>query len=189
MPGQGISPNWSGDNYWSNIYIASNHIFRCGKGLIAKGCNWLVEFNNIERIVCHPENPEDADYTRFFGSNIVFRYKLLHGTKKEEIGSNSHTDGFQTYNTTNALEFAVNILFEFNYIGGFFHQGLIARRITPESIKKLIFRNNIVDSPASWCILLEVDGITVKNNIFFNGEINGVGYRNGLRVLLKTTLL
>ena len=82
IPGQAINPNWSSGVTHNNIYVANNKIYRVNQGIIARGNDWLVENNDIERLV---GTFYDADYTRFFGENITFRNNYFHGTTWQEI--------------------------------------------------------------------------------------------------------
>jgi len=46
-------------SYWSttvedrasHAYVARNHLYRCQMGIVAQGDNWLVEHNDVERLV------------------------------------------------------------------------------------------------------------------------------------------
>ena len=184
VPGQGISPSWGGSNngLWDNIYVAYNHMYKCNKGLIASGNHWLVENNEVERLVYADE---DADYMRFFGKDIIIRHNFFHGTLESEVG-NSHTDGFQTF--SNANYFAEDILIEYNYVGGFFHQGVISA--SGHELKNITVQYNIFDSPTSWGILTTgTQNIVVKNNTFFNVAIHGIGFRGDANGIVKNNII
>jgi parallel beta-helix repeat protein len=187
IPGQGVSPSWGGAQYWRNVYVARNHMYRCNKGFVAQGINWLVEYNEVEELVYDTTggNGEDADYSRFFGDSLVIRHNFFHGTKESEVGA-SHTDGFQTFNSNG--NYARNVLIEYNYVGGFFHQGVIAQ--DSAGLHDITIRNNIFDRPASWGVLISsTRNIVVENNVFFGGGIHGIGFRGDAQGVVKNNII
>lgn len=184
IPGQAINPNWSSGVTHNNIYVANNKIYRVNQGIIARGNDWLVENNDIERLV---GTFYDADYTRFFGENITFRNNYFHGTTWQEIcpagltsfdsSLCSHTDGFQTF-AVNPGEYFKNVIIEGNIIrGDWYSQGIMLEG-KAGTADNLIVRNNIFADAASWGIAAHgIANLQVLNNNFVNMLIHGVGFR------------
>lgn len=90
--GTAVQASWSGS--WDSIYVAGNRIYGCNEGIVAGGYDWLVENNEVERLL-YPE-AGDCDYARFFGERITFRNNYFHGARSGDIAT-SHVDGFQTF--------------------------------------------------------------------------------------------
>jgi hypothetical protein len=159
-----------------NIYVADNYLYCVGAGMNISGNNWLVENNEIERLV--RTGGMDADYSRFFGYNHIIRNNYFHGTSRAEIGV-SHTDGFQTYSTNNGL--AHNIIIEGNIVTGYFVQGVIARDMTTNAVlTDITIRNNIFANDfserGSWGVMgRNVKNAVIVNNVFANIRYFGVG--------------
>ena len=142
------------------------------KGFRGDRNNWLVEKNEVERLVYYSE---DADYSRFFGENHIIRNNLFHGTKSEEIGS-SHVDGFQTFD--NNANFARNIIIEGNRVLGFYHEGMTIGNATEGAIANITVRNNIFANSSSWGICsYGVSGLKVYNNVFAYIDSSAIGLR------------
>lgn len=134
VPGAGISPSWANDAGWHHVTIARNQLRRCSSGLSTSGHDWLVEGNEIARLV--NAGGGDSDYTRVFGRRITFRGNHFHGTIEGEIGS-SHVDGWQTF--SNNGEFADDVLIEKNVVEDF-HQGAM---LEGAGLGRITFRNNL----------------------------------------------
>lgn len=170
--GAAIQATWQSGRVCSNIVVAGNYILKCNKGVIASGHGWLVESNEVERLVY---SVEDADYARFFGSGHVFRGNKFHGTLAEEIGD-SHVDGFQTFDNNGNI--ARDILIEGNLVRGFFHQGMMLGNATPGAMSNIVVRNNIFVNSESWGICAYgIDDLKVHNNIFAFIASSAVGFR------------
>ncbi len=171
VPGAAVQPTWQAGRTTNNIYLANNHIYKCNKGFVVGGDSWLVENNEVERLVYYNE---DADYSRFFGTNHIIRNNYFHGTLAEEIGS-SHVDGFQTFENNGNI--AQNIVIEGNRVYGFFHQGMMMTG-ADGSHSNIIVRNNIFRDSASWGICAYgITGLKVYNNVFANIASSGIGFR------------
>lgn len=172
VAGAAIQPTWQSGRTTNNIYVADNKMYKCNKGFIVGGYNWLVEKNEVERLVYYSE---DADYLRFFGENHIIRNNLFHGTKPEEIGS-SHVDGFQTFD--NNGNFARNIIIEGNRVLGFYHQGIMIGNATEGAIANITVRNNIFANSSSWGICAYgVSNLKVYNNVFAYIDSSAIGLR------------
>ena len=179
--GQAISPNWSQAGGWNNIYVGSNKMYKVNKGIVASGNNWLVENNEVERLYRFDlldanGYGEDADYSRFFGTNIIFRNNYFHGTLQSEI-LDSHTDGFQSF--ANNGNIARNVLIENNIVMGFFHQGaMLEGDVARRSHEDITFKNNVFVDSASWGIAAHgIINLMAVNNTFINIAGTGVGCR------------
>ena len=180
IPYAGIAGSWSPNN-WRNVTIAGNRIYRCNQGILMSGAsdNWLVENNEIERLIRLPGG-HDADYIRFFGTNHVIRRNFLHGTRPEEIGK-SHTDFFQTF--ANNGEVAHNILIEYNQGLDFAHQAFM---MSSDGVRHsgITIRYNVFQGFTSWGVCAEnIRDLHVINNTWAGNGIDetfhGVGFRNG----------
>ena len=170
--GAAIQPTWQSGRVCSNIVVVGNYMLKCNKGIIASGYDWLVESNEVERLVYYVE---DADYARFFGAGHVFRGNKFHGTLAEEIGD-SHVDGFQTFDNNGNI--ALNILIEGNLVQGLFHQGIMLGNATPGAMSNIVVRNNIFANSASWGICAYgIDGLKVHNNVFAFIASSAIGFR------------
>ena len=184
ITGAGIQTAWSPLDYWNNVYIAGNTIVNCGKGIVVSGNSWVVENNEIDHLVYHDE---DADYTRFFGTNIILRNNFLHGTKESEV-ADSHTDGFQTFNSNGLV--AQNVVIENNICLDFVHQGIMAGAgIEDRSHDGIVVRNNIFANTRPWGICAQgVLNLSVVNNTFFDSTSYGVGFRSGTTGVIKNNI-
>jgi hypothetical protein len=122
-------------------YIAFNTTYKCGKGVVSGGSNWLFERNEVSRLFWSQKG-NDADYTRPFGVGHVLRQNYLHGSKKSENGQ-SHTDGFQVFDDNHYV--SRSILIEENVVNDF-AQGLMMEVHTPgdNTINNWTFRRNII---------------------------------------------
>lgn len=161
--------------------IRDNRIYKCGMGLFVRGYEWLVENNEVERLI---DRGHDTDYSRAFGPDHVFRGNWFHGTYKSEIGSR-HPDGFQTF--TNNGPGATNFLFEQNVVEGFGQGVILAAVDTPGgvsgTVQNNVFVGNYLDAPVSgaYGILAHYDvvDLVVVNNYFIDINHHGVFLRFG----------
>ncbi len=168
-----INPTTLLDHSTDYLYIANNHMYKCNKGFVIRGNNCIAENNEAERLVRHSNYGEDADYSRFFGSNNIIRNNYFHGTRMDEIG-NSHVDGFQTFENNGYT--AKNIIIEGNVVEGPVHE--IAMLTGADgSHDNIVFRNNIFTNSRSWGI--DACGITslkIYNNVFAYINHSGIGF-------------
>ena len=189
VPGAGIQPSWAGD-VWRNVYIANNYIYGCNKGLEVSGDNWLVENNEIERLI-QPSGGYDADYMRFFGANHIIRRNYMHGTRPEEIG-NSHTDCFQTFSDNNSS--AHNILIEYNQCLDFAHQVFMMGG-NGASHSNITIRYNVFQGFTAWGVCAQnIQDLYVYNNTWVGlgtgdpASYHGVGFRFGSTGTVKNNI-
>jgi len=105
MSDKGIAGYWK-QPWPNNVTIRGNYIYDVQGGINICGSNWLVENNEVRRLVRRANS--DNDYTRVFGNNNIIRNNKFWGTSKSEIGT-SHVDGFQTYD--NNGEYLTNTIF------------------------------------------------------------------------------
>jgi len=162
----------------NNIYISDNYMYYIGFGMNINGNNWIVENNEIERlvqVVLMSAGGHDADYSRFFGINNIIRNNYFHGTLQSEIGD-AHTDCFQTYNIGGS--FAHNVTIEKNICTGFFGQGVIARTETTGYLTGLKIKNNIFagNGANAWGVMGQnLEDVVIVNNVISNIRWYGVG--------------
>lgn len=168
--------------YTTNVVggvIRDNKIYKCGMGIFVRGNSWLVENNEVERLVYREH---DTDYSRAFGPDHVFRGNWFHGTYQSEIGS-AHPDGFQTF--TNNGPGATNFLFEENVVEGFGQGIILAARwdVVSGIVRNNVFVGNYLDAPvsAAYGILAQYDGVdvVVVNNYFIDIDHHGAFLRFG----------
>jgi hypothetical protein len=156
----------------SNIVVRGNSVFRCQRGFMVKGNDWLVEGNTVERLV-HTNG--ETDYVDFFGKGHVFRRNKFFGTIPSEIGK-MHSDGFQTHG-----EGAQNCTIEENYISDC-HQGILLEATKPGGTYGVEIRHNIIANTWAWGILLKKNSeATIEHNLIYNGRIHGIGVRRDTR--------
>lgn len=175
--------------YHSDGRITQNHLYRCGAGITIFGDNWLIEGNEVDRLVYHSAAGGDADYSRAFGSNITFRYNYFHGVLLSEIGP-SHVDGFQTF-ALNGLElhglvFDNNIVLDYGQ--GFYLEGVDG----PGRISDITVRNNIFDGGnygAAFGVSLSwvIPNIVVTHNVIAN-SVHGVFLANGATATVQNNI-
>ncbi len=175
VPGDGIASS-SSSPWRTNGLITNNHLYRCGRGIVVYGDDWLIEGNEVERLVRSESLGLDADYMRVFGDNITVRFNWLHGALPEEIGS-SHTDGLQSF--TENGEYLHNLIFENNVVSDF-GQGIILSNSTGEGlVSDIIIRNNVFIGGTlggSYGVLIKSDvfDVTVIYNLIADMQFHGV---------------
>jgi parallel beta-helix repeat protein len=166
----GIRSYWH-EPYPEGGYVANNRIYRCQSGICINGIDWIIENNEVERLIWGGSG--DADYSRLFGENIVFRGNHFHGSREDEIGD-AHVDCWQTF--TNNGEYLRNALLEAN-ICEQCHQGLMASNVDTTDCHDIIFRNNIFNDCWAWGLCVyDISNFTVENNTFVNIKYHAAGF-------------
>jgi hypothetical protein len=170
-----IQGNWN--EYPHNAWIAFNKIYNCAAGINVQGENWLVEYNEVEKL--HDYGFSDADYSRFHGDNHIFRYNTFHGTTANDIGS-SHVDCFQTFDGGSWATHTHNILIENNVCYGF-HQGIMSEAVHNQATDTITVRNNVFANFESsfiehshGIIVHDIPNYTIEHNTFVNIGVRGV---------------
>lgn len=168
--GVGIKSYWH-EPYPKGGYVGYNRMYRCQFGITINGIDWLIENNEVERLIFRGSG--DADYSRLFGENIVFRNNHFHGSKVDEIGT-AHVDCWQTF--TNNGEYLRNALFEGN-ICEQCHQGMMASNVKKTECHDIIFRNNIFNDCWAWGLCIyDISNFTIENNTFANIKYHAIGF-------------
>ncbi len=168
--GIGIRSYWN-DPYPKAGYVADNRIYRCQAGIYINGIDWIIENNEVERLVWGGSG--DADYSRLFGENIVFRNNHFHGSRVDEIGD-AHVDCWQTF--TNNGEYLRRARIEAN-ICEQCHQGMMASNVDSTDCLDIIFRNNIFNDCWAWGLCIyDISNFTVENNTFININYHAAGF-------------
>ena len=123
--------------------VAYNKVDHCEYGFILGGEDWLVENNEVSRLVMHAggNQYDDCDYTRFFGKGCIQRYNYYHGSTRQEIKT-AHVDCLQTF--TNNGEIAMNLLFEYNTCFDFHQMCMVESAPHIGSVRDWTFRHNVV---------------------------------------------
>jgi hypothetical protein len=186
--GQGIFNRQTGiqvvDNYLYNLtrsaieggdsaYIAHNHIYHCAFG-ISVGSNSIVEYNDVERL--YDYGNQDADYSRFGGSHIIFRYNRYHGTLPEEKKT-SHTDCWQCFDVNGTI--STDIVMERNFCSAC-NQGLMGEGESYHQSGRFTFKNNIFYDCWSWGLCVQdIFEITAIHNVFAFIGTQGIGISGG----------
>jgi hypothetical protein len=169
LPATAIQGYWH-DPYPHDAYVAGNLISRSQMGLGITGFNWLVEQNEVHRLVNYGGG--DSDYARFFGDGHLIRDNTFHGTLPAEIGA-AHVDCFQTFD--NNGEFSHNVTVEGNWCSDF-HQGFMGEAHFYHDISHLTFKNNVFAHGWAWGLAVEdISYLTAVNNTFFDIEHHGIG--------------
>ena len=189
VPGVGIRS----DNdipYHTGGHIVGNHLFRCGMGMVLFADDWLVEENEIERLVQNPTIGFDADYTRGFGSDITFRKNYFHGTQEAEIGG-SHTDGFQSF----ALDGKIlhRFTFESNIVTDMDQGVILESQDGLGAVDTIVIRNNVFDSGGfngAYAVLgkWELTNLTISHNLISNMNLHGVFMRFGAGAIITNNI-
>lgn len=153
----------------SNITVVCNRSIKPSSGIFANGTNWLIEANEIERMV---HQTSECDYGRFFGRGHVFRRNYFHGTAQAEVAK-SHVDGCQTYNLqaredqqAHDMQFHDNVWYNF-------HQAIISRSAAEGFLSDFVIRGNIFahgllpneKGAAVGLIFENVPNVTVEHNL------------------------
>ena len=130
--------------------IAYNEVYRCQYGFLLGGNDWLVECNDVSRLVMYsPGNPnDDCDYTRFFGKGCVQRYNYYHDTVTSEIKV-AHVDCIQTFMNNGGM--AQDVLFEFNTCFDWGQGAMVESAPYIGSIRNWTWRHNIYSSNRPAC--------------------------------------
>ena len=168
-----ILGHWSHSSH--NITIKNNYIERCNIGIWGDGNNWLVEDNEIYRLMMGVGGV-DADYARFWGIGQIWRGNYFHGTILEEVGG-SHTDGFQTFKMTDDVDYyCKDILIENNIVSQM-HQAILMQDYHAQQILEapsevftnITIRNNVFNDIWAYGIgLLAVGDVDIYNNTFYD---------------------
>jgi hypothetical protein len=158
-----------------NAVVARNRVYRCQRGIVAVGDHWLVEDNEVARLVQY--TLRDADYSRFFGDATVFRNNKFHGTLRAEIGT-AHVDCWQTFNKDG--QYATNIVIDGNVCRDA-AQGVmieITRGSLP-TVRNVIVTNNIFTNLWAWGVTTgnQILGLQVFHNVFVDIRHHGLGCR------------
>lgn len=152
----------------SEIVVRGNRVYRCQRGFMVKGKNWLVEDNTVERLVF---TNGETDYIDFFGEGHIMRRNNFFGTFEKEI-EKRHVDGFQTHG-----EGAKDCIIEDNFIADC-HQGILLEASKPGGVRDVIIRHNVIYNCWSWGILLKKNSeALIENNLIYNSHIHGIGVR------------
>ncbi len=150
----------------NNVIIANNTIYACQSGIMMSGNNWIVENNEVKRLIHWSDG--DCDYSRFFGNNGTITHNIFHGTNFSEIDG-AHVDCFQTFDDnckTYPNEYARDILIDSNYCADF-HQGLMGEAHYCRKSGNFTFSNNIFIRGYHGIMEGNIDNITVVNNLFY----------------------
>lgn len=173
MMEKGIIGHWR-KPWAADARIAGNRIYRCNAGIAATGDRWLVENNEIERLMQNTPKM-DCDYMRVFGQGVVVRGNRFFGTKREEIGS-AHVDGFQTYDNND--EYLNDALFERNVVMDC-HQGFMANG-KKGGMHDIVFRGNVFARCWSWGLDMHfIKDVTIEDNLFADMQQHCIGFRPG----------
>jgi hypothetical protein len=162
-------------HYPTNIRIAYNEMRDVQQGMKVAGHRWVLESNEIRRLLMKSDRG-DADYTRVFGNDHVYRYNFFHGTKREEIGK-AHIDVMQFFD--NNGEILNNLLVHDNVFFDF-HQGMMATAGKPDHAANCTFTRNIYwGGPwSAWGLNLNhIPGVKAERNTFYEIKWFGVGIR------------
>jgi hypothetical protein len=160
----------------ARTYVAYNKMYYCCYGINAGGADWLIDSNDVERLVNQGQG--DSDYSRFFGTGHVFRCNHYHGTSEVEKRQ-AHTDGWQFF--SNNGEYAIHITLENNMVSDT-GQGLMSSNVRRLEARDWTIRNNILCLRGWGANMLQLHGVAdikVLNNTFVDCRWFGVGMSSG----------
>ncbi|HVN55694.1 MAG TPA: right-handed parallel beta-helix repeat-containing protein [Anaerolineaceae bacterium] len=179
----GVSGYWH-DPYPHRAHIANNTIYHSQYGLGITGYDWIVEYNEVNRLYKYGSG--DADYSRFFGNNHIIRWNYFHGSLASEIGD-AHVDCFQTFD--NNGEFSTGVVIDGNRCSEF-HQGFMGESIYYHTISHVTFKNNLFVNGWAWGLCIQdLAYVTAINNTFANIGYHGIGMRgNSLGGVVKNNI-
>jgi hypothetical protein len=177
----------------SNVRVAYNRAYAPSAGVAATGSDWLVEANEVERMV---HKTVECDNARFFGRGHVFRRNYFHGTAQAEVAK-SHVDGFQTWHRQGKdAERATDMRFEDNVVYNF-HQAIIAR--SPElgflgnyTVRGNIFAHGLLPNEkgaAVGLIFENVPNVTVEHNLIADVQWYGFSPSGGTSGTLRNNIV
>jgi len=167
-----------------NAYVGYNKIYKVCKGIVASD-NSTVEFNEIERLYGW-DMEQDNDYTRFFGSNIIFRNNYMHGTDRSELWQGAHVDFFQTFDTSRGSQ---HIIIENNICIGPVSQGMMFNGEKQHDSYDFTIRNNVFAKISAWGMCAhEIRDVKIYNNVFSEINTHGIGLRTGSTGIVKNNI-
>ena len=168
---------WWHDPMPANVYVGGNRIHAPQMGLTVSGTSWLVEGNEVERLVQYGDG--DCDYSRFFGEGHRIRGNHFHGAREAEIGT-AHVDCFQTFD--NNGEHVRNVVVEGNLCQSF-HQGFMGEASFHGASSDVTFQNNVFDGGeigGAWGLCVgQIRNVRAYHNLFVNLVYHGIGFRDG----------
>jgi len=189
----------------NRVILRNNIQRRTNYGFWISGDDWVVENNEVDRII-RRDPGGDADYGRIFGNRHVVSGNWFHGTRiPDELGPGpdyAHTDGLQYYNQNG--EILRDVLIEENIFTDFV-QGLFIGNETGNgsAVQRVTVRNNVfwgtdfqpagnlLGSP-SWGVYFGKNGperqIVVENNIFYNCS-NAIGILTGTDAIVRGNIV
>lgn len=161
-------------------YASGNYIYSAAQGFHVAS-HAIIENNEIEALHLHGNNSAAGDHFRIFGSHIIIRNNVAHGTTKGEHMGPAHVDMFQSWDDTQID--VKHVLIENNVFSGWYHQGIMLEndRYGPEGtyyISDWTIRNNVFTGYESWAISGGkanggVPNMLVENNVFAASETGG----------------
>lgn len=178
-------PNWP-----HHAHIFDNYIEHCEYGIVVAGFDTVVERNEVFRVT--NEGIEgDADYARFFGSRITYRYNYFHGTtwqdmsgldRVQDTSDDAHVDVWQSFINNKPRG---TIFSDITLDGNIFRncgQGAFWKALDSGArFKNVRYTNNVVLPPRSGerttrapVNIYETDGLVIENNTFIGtiGVVN-----------------
>jgi hypothetical protein len=155
------------------LYIADNKMFKCKSGLFIMGNNWIVERNEVEKLIQY-NNDGDCDYSRAFGNDGVFRKNYFHGSIETETGS-AHVDGLQSYDANVGLTYLHNMIIDSNRIFDS-DQGILLDGTVQGISDSVMIKNNIFCRQWNQGIAVHsIGNVRIINNTFNRGELTREG--------------
>lgn len=155
------------------------HAYGCGAGIHTTGVGWLVQFNDVERLV--NRLGKDPDYSRAWGTDALYRGNHFHGSIESEIGS-GHVDGLQTFDSggrhMRGLQFLDNIVEDC-------HTGVILADLDdPGDVENVLIAGNWFRNIWGTGVYARnvVRDVRVHHNLFEQMGLKGVFVRWGAEV-------
>ena len=175
--------------YWHEPFpnyatVSKNRMYRMQMGITNQGTGWLIEGNEVERLVMFPDGG-DCDYCRLFGDGHVVRGNYFHGTDFAEIGS-AHVDCFQTFD--NNGEHLRDVLIDGNTCFDF-HQAFMGEASFHQASSHIVFTNNLFAHGGAWGLCVhQITGVEAYHNTFYDIAYHGAGFRDGATGIVRNNI-
>jgi hypothetical protein len=175
--------------YWHEPFpnyatVSRNRMYRMQMGITNQGTGWVIEGNEVERLLMYPEGG-DCDYCRLFGDGHVVRGNYFHGTDFDEIGS-AHVDCFQTFD--NNGEHLRDVLIDGNTCFDF-HQAFMGEASFYKASYHIVFTNNVFAHGGAWGLCVhQITGVEAYHNTFYDIAYHGAGFRDGATGIVRNNI-
>jgi len=157
-----------------NNLLQDNYLYKPQIGFTILGNNNIIDSNEVDGL--HDYGVlGDADYSRFFGSDHIFRNNLFHNMERAEVGD-AHVDCWQTFDVNGN---SANNILVFNNTCHDFSQGFMGEGGSVGQSGGITFDHNVFAHGGAWGIdSIHIADVIVSHNTFYDIYWYGVGLRN-----------